>query len=200
MEVPDKISAPFHQLVHISLCADVFDIGAGVASGDAERQTIALKQIHGVNGSLICAIAPTGVRRFFKAFHTDNRHKILYFQHVLCKLFVDQSSVGKAHKDGVRMLFAELNQVFFPHQGFTAGVDIEVSAHFLTLANDIINFIIGQVQLVAVLRGPTSLAMKVAGRGGVQQDGPGHVAVVLGAVLVLLFPAGDAGVEEEVGQ
>ena len=40
--------------------------------------------------------------------------------------------------------------------------------------------------------------MEVAGAGGVEEDGPGDVAVVLGAHLLLFRPADDVGVEEEV--
>ena len=40
--------------------------------------------------------------------------------------------------------------------------------------------------------------MQVAGRGGVQQDGPGDVAMVLVPVLLLNGPAHNVGIEEEV--
>jgi hypothetical protein len=64
--------------------------------------------------------------------------------------------------------------------------------------DDAVDLVIAQIQLVAVLGGPAAGAVEVAGGGGVQQNGPGHVAVVLVADFVLLVPADDVGVEEEV--
>ena len=161
---------------------------------------MALEQVHGVDDLLIGAVAAAGVSGLLEALDADDGHEVLHAQHVLAELLVDEGGVGEAHEDGVVMLLAELNEVVLANQGLAAGVDIEIGAHFLALLDDAVDLVEGQVQLVAVLSSPAALAVQVAGRGGVEQDGPGHVAVVLVAVLVLLLPAGDAGVEEEVGQ
>jgi hypothetical protein len=52
-----------------------------------------------------------------------------------------------------------------------------------------VQLIQGEVELVAVFRGPAAGAVEIAGGGGVHQNGPGHVAAVLGAQL----GAGGAG-------
>ena len=98
------------------------------------------------------------------------------------------------------MLFAQGDQVLFAHERLAAGVDVHVDAHLLALRDDRVDLLEGQVQLVAVLRGPAAGAVQVAGRGRVEQDGPRDVAVVRLAQLLLNGPADDVGVEEEVGE
>ncbi len=68
------------------------------------------------------------------------------------------------------------------------------------LLDDAVHFFKGQVQPVSILRRPAADAMQIAGGGGVKQDGPGNIAVVLFTDLILFFPAVDAGIEEEIGE
>ena len=96
------------------------------------------------------------------------------------------------------MLLAESDQVLFAHQGFPAGIDVHVHAHVLALADDVIDFLKAQVQLVAVLGGPAACAVQVTGGGGVQQDCPGNVAVIFIPQLLLAVPAYQVGIDEEV--
>ena len=96
------------------------------------------------------------------------------------------------------MLLAQADDIGLADQGLAAGVDVHVHAQLLALADDVVNLVIGQVELVAVLGGPAAGAVQVAGAGGVQQNGPGNVAVVFGPGGLLLVPADEIGVEEEV--
>jgi len=98
------------------------------------------------------------------------------------------------------VLAADLDEVFLAYQRFAAGVDIEVHTHFLALGDDGVDFVKAQVQLVAILRRPAAGAVQVARGGGIQQDDPRDVAVVLPAVFLLDGPAQNVGVEDEVGE
>ncbi len=82
-----------------------------------------------------------------------------------------------------RVLLAEPDEVSFAHERLAAGVDEDVRAELLALVDDGVDVVIAQVELVAVLCRPAARAMQVAGGGGVEQDGPGNVALVFLAVL-----------------
>ena len=96
------------------------------------------------------------------------------------------------------MLFTEPDEVLFPHQRLTAGVDIHIDAQIFPLADNVVDLVKGQVQLVAVLCCPAAGAVEVAGGGGVQQNSPGDIAAVLLSHLFLLGPADQVGVDKEV--
>ena len=96
------------------------------------------------------------------------------------------------------MLFTQGDEIRLPYQRFAAGVDVHVHSQLLALADDGVDFVEAQVQPAAVLRRPAAGAVLVAGRGGVQQNGPGDVAAVLFAHFLLPGPADEVGVEEEV--
>ena len=130
VEVPHEVGTPVHQLVHIGLGADVRDVDAGIADGVAEGQAVALQQVHGLHGSLVGAVTTAGVHGLLVPLHADDGDKVLHPHHVGSELLVNEGAVGEAHEDGVGVDFAELDEVLLPHQGFTAGIDIEVSGPF----------------------------------------------------------------------
>ena len=63
-----------------------------------------------------------------------------------------------------------------------------MDAEFFALADDRIDILEAQIELVAVIGSPASGAVQIAGAGGVEQDGPGNVAAVFAACLLLLRP------------
>ena len=96
------------------------------------------------------------------------------------------------------MLFTEFDNICLAYQRFTAGVNVHVYAHVLALANDVVDLVKTEIQLVAIFCSPAAGTMKIAGRGGVQQYRPGNVAVVFIPQFLLFFPADEIGVDEEV--
>ena len=98
------------------------------------------------------------------------------------------------------MLLTQRDDVLLAHQGLAAGVNVQIDAKLLALGDDGVDLVKGQIELIAVLRRPAAGAVQVAGRGGVQQDGPGNIAVVFLAQLLLLGPAHQVGVDKEVGE
>ena len=77
------------------------------------------------------------------------------------------------------MFLAKLYDIRFADQRLAAGVDVDIGPQTLALLYDAVQFVEGQIQLIAVFRRPAAGAMKVAGAGGVHEDCPWHVALVL---------------------
>ena len=98
------------------------------------------------------------------------------------------------------MLFAQTDEVALANKRFAACIQEYVGAHFLGLADDIVEFLEAQafMALVFVVCRPASFAAQVAGGGGIHEDGPGHIAVVLGRDPALLCHSQGDGVHEEV--
>ncbi len=96
------------------------------------------------------------------------------------------------------MLLADLDNILFAHQRLAAGVDVEEDTDLLALLDDAVDLIEGEVQLVAVFRGPAAGAVEVAGGGRIKKNGPRSVAVILVADIILPFPSDEGSVEDEV--
>ena len=198
VEVPHEERAVIlHHLV-ILLRSDGVVVLARVAAGHAVHQPAVVHDLHGLQHALVDALAAAAVGRLLEAFEGDRGHEVLHAQHLVRELLVDQSAVREGEEHAVVMLLAETDDVLLPHQRLAAGVDVQVHAHLLTLADDVVDLVVGQVQLIAVLGRPAAHALQVAGRGRIQQDGPRDVASVLRAHLVLLLPADQVRINEEV--
>ena len=94
------------------------------------------------------------------------------------------------------MRLAEPDEVNFAHERLAARVDEDVRAELVCLVDDGVDVVIAQVELVTVLCSPATRAMQVAGARGVEEHGPGNVALVFLARLLLLVP----GNEVRLGQ
>ena len=198
VEVPHEPRAPLHHLVNELVGADGVQILAGVAAGQTEGQVLFLQDCYSLDDLLVSAVATAAVGGGFKALDADGWNEVLHPEHLVCKGFVNESGIGEGEELTVAVLFAKGNQILFTHQRFTAGVDVHIHTHFLALGDNGVNFVEGQVQLVSIFCRPAAGTVQVAGRGGVQQDCPGDIAVVFLSIFLLLGPADDVGVEEEV--
>ena len=78
-----------------------------------------------------------------------------------------------------------------------AGVDVDVGSQLDALVDDGVDFLVGEVLLVAVFRCPASGAAQIAGARRIEQDGPGNVAVVLIAHRFLLRPCEHVRINDE---
>ena len=85
------------------------------------------------------------------------------------------------------MLLAQTDQVFLAHHGLPAGVDVHIDSQLFSLPDNIVNLIVAEIQLVAVLRRPASRTVEIAGAGGIHQDQPGDIALMFHTHLVNLF-------------
>ena len=156
------------------------------------------QHLHGPHDGLVGAGAPAAVGGLLKALHADGGDKVLHPQHLLGELAVDEGAVGKGQEHAVRVGLAQADDVVLAHHGLAAGEDVHIGAQLLALADDVVHGLKAHVQLVAVFRGPAAGAVQVAGGGGVHQNGPGDVAVVLGGGLLLAAVPDERGVHDEV--
>ena len=83
------------------------------------------------------------------------------------------------------MSFAEPDNVRLAHQRLAAAEQEEIASERVGLIDDIIHFLICEIQLVAVFGCPAASAVEVAGRGGIHQNRPRNVAVVFFLILTL---------------
>mgnify|MGYP000102119809 CR=1 FL=1 len=96
------------------------------------------------------------------------------------------------------MLLGQLQDIGLAHQRLAAGQHIEVHPQLLALRNDLVHIVKAQVILVAVLTCPAADTVHVAGRGGVKQDQPRYIALVLDAVLADGLGAAEESLVAEV--
>ena len=96
------------------------------------------------------------------------------------------------------MLFAQPDDVGFAHQRLAACVDVHIHTHILALADDVVDLVEGQIQFVAIFSRPATGAVQIAGGGGIQQDRPGNVAVILFFQFLLLGPTDHVLIDEEI--
>ena len=96
------------------------------------------------------------------------------------------------------MLFADFYEIFLPDKRFSAGVNVEVNAKLFALSDDIVDLIVRQIQLVAILCRPAASAVQIAGTCRIKKDRPWDVAVIFFPVLFKHRPPGQIGIDEEI--
>ena len=178
-EEPAELGAPFDHLVEIGFASDHVAVLAGVAAGDAEGQLAVSEALHGGYDLAVGAFASAEVGAFLKTFHGNGGNKVLDPQHLVGEFVVDKRGVGEGQEHGIVVLLAQLDDVVLAHERFAAGIDVHHDAQLFALADDVVQLVVGQVELIAVLRCPAAGAVQVAGRGRIHQDGPGDIAAVL---------------------
>ena len=198
VEVPNEIAAQADQLIEERLRGNGLEIGAGVAGGNPVDQLFLVQQIDGLHDLAVHAVAAPTICGALGALQGNRGDKVLHPQHLVRKSLVDQCGVGKAEENAVGVLFTKADQVLLAYQRLTASVDVHVDAQLLTLLDNAVDLLVGQVQLVAVLSGPAAGAVEVAGTGGVQKNGPWNIAAIFLAALLLLGPSNQGGVDKEV--
>ena len=198
VEVPGELGPPRHQAVYKVLRTDGFHVGAGVTAGHAEGQLLGLEDVHSMTHLLEYPLSPAAVSGLFEAFHADGGDEVFHPEHLVGECLVNEGGVGKAQKLTIVVLVAQGDQVVPAHHRLPAGIDVDVHSQLLTLGDDAVNLVKAQVQLVAVFRRPTAGAVQVAGRGGIQQNGPGDVAAVFRPGLLLFLPSDQVAVQNEI--
>lgn len=158
---------------------------------------MAVQQIHGGLHLGVGTLASTSVGGGLIALGRDCRDEVLDADHLLAELLVDERGVGEAQERAIRMGLAEPDEVVLSHQRLTARVDVDVNTEFLALADDGVDLVVAQVELVAILRRPATRAVQVASARGIEQDGPGDVAAVLLAHLFLYAPRYEVGLDQD---
>ena len=193
VEVEAEVCTLLAQEPHERVIGDGVDVLAGVADGGAEENAVLLEQIHGVHHSGIVAFATAGVVGLRGALDGQHKGDIAQTLHLFTEGLVDEGGVGVDGKFHVVVLFCQLEHVLLAHQRLAAGQHIQVHAQLLALRNDLVHILKAEVVLVAVLACPAAHAVHIAGRGGVEQNQPGDVALVFDAVLADHLSAAEEG-------
>ena len=129
------------------------------------------------------ALATAGVVGLRGALNGQHKGDVAQTHYLFAERLVDEGGVGVDGKLHVVVLLGQFQDILLAHQRFAASQHIQVNAKFLALGDDLVHILKAEVVLVAVLAGPAAHAVHVAGGGGVEQDQPGNVALVLHAVL-----------------
>ena len=137
----------------------------------------------------IVALAAAGVVGLRGSLDGEHEGDVAVLLHPLTHLLVDQGGVGVQGKEAVPVLLRQLEDVVHANRRLTAGHHVQVDTQLLALGDDLVHVLIGEVGLVAVGAGPAAHAVHVAGHGGIEEDQPRDVAVVLLTVLADLLGA-----------
>ena len=197
VEVPAEECALIDHPVDVFLRGDGICIGLGPAAGDAKGKVVLAQELHRALDLLVRTLATAGVGGVLVALGRDGGNKVGHADHILAELLVDERGIGKAQERAVGMLLTDADEVGLAYQRLTAGVDVHVRAQRFALGDDGVDVFKREVLLVAVFGSPAARAMQVACARGVEKDGPGDVALVLIAVLLLLGPSQDIAVDDE---
>ena len=113
---------------------------------------------------------------------------------------VDERAVREGAEVAVRVLLAESDKVLLAQCRLAAREEVDVGAELHALRDDGVKLIEREGLLlgVRVIRSPAAVAVEVAGRRGVHEDGPGAVAAFLLVDLALAVATERDGVHEEV--
>lgn len=90
------------------------------------------------------------------------------------------------------------DDIFLPHQWLSTGKQIDVCTEFNSLIDDIVHLFIGQVHVVSILCRPAAGAFQVACTGGIQEDGPGDIAVIFLFISILPLIPQQTTVDDQV--
>ena len=193
MEVEAKVCTLLAQETHELIVGDSFDVVTGIADGGAKDDAVLLQQIHRVHDSGIVPLTAAGIVGLRGALDGQHEGNVAQTHHLFAEGLINEGGVGVDGKFNIVVLLRQLQDIGLAHQRLAAGQHVQVYAQLLALGNDLVHILKAEVVLVAVLTGPAAHAMHVAGRGGVEQDQPRNVALVLHAVLADGLSAAEEG-------
>lgn len=179
VEVPVEAHAVADEHIHEFIAGNSLVVGGSVADGGTKQQAVLFHDVHSVHNALEHAFAAAAVGGIIQALNGQEESHVADFLDFLAESIVDQSTIGEQVEHGALVLGSQLEQIVLAAHRLAAGAHIPVDAQLFTLGNQLVHFLIGQVQAVAVLGSPAALAMQVAGGGGVKQQDPRHVAIIL---------------------
>ena len=183
VEVEAEVCTLVAEETHELIAGNGFDVVAGVADGGAEQDAVLLEQIHRAHNGSIVALAAAGIVGLRGALNGQHKRNIAQADDFFAERLIDQGGVGIDGKLHIVVLLGQLEDIGLAHQRLTTGEHVQINAQFLALGDDLIHIVKAQVVLVAILTGPAAHAVHIAGRGGVEQDQPGNVALIFDTIL-----------------
>ena len=184
VEVPRIAAALGDDQVHELVGRDALDVGAGIAGGRAVEQAVLVHEVEGIHDLLERALAATAVvDRGLIGLERHGEDDVTETLDLLAERLVDEAGVGEDVEEAVVVRLGELEDVRLADEGLAAGEHEQVRTQGLGLGHELVHLVIGEVEAVAVLGSPAAHAMLVAGGRGIEEDDPGHVALVLDGVF-----------------
>ena len=166
VEIPHEFSAPLHHLIAVFIGAYAVKVIARIATAYAERQLLFTQNIHCLNDLGKRAAAASCIGRFFKSLYAEYGDYVFHPEQLIGKPVVDKCAVRKRHKFAIGMSAGYFKQVLLAYKRLAAGIDIEINAQLLALSHNRIDFIDGQVELIAVFsRNEYKILKNYANRG-----------------------------------
>ena len=138
-----------------------------------------MEKVHGTHDLVVGALATAGVVGVLVALEGDGEHDVAQALDLVAERLVDERRVGEDVEEAVVVLLGEAQNVLLAHQGLAAGHHVEVAAKLGALRDDLVALLVREVLPLLVVGRPAANAVLVAGAGGVEDDDPGHVALVL---------------------
>ena len=95
VEVPREDAALGNQQIEEVVACDDLIVLARIADGHAERDAVAVHQLHRVQRFLEMSISAAAVVGFLKTLDADGNKEVPHAQHLLTEFLVDERAVGK---------------------------------------------------------------------------------------------------------
>ena len=190
VEVPVEANTMADEHIHEFIAGNSLVVGGSVADAGTKQQAVHFHDVHSVNNALEHAFAAAAVGGIIQALNGQEESHVADFLDFLAESIVDQSTIGEQVEHGALVLGSQLEQILLAAGRLTAGAHVPVDAQRLALGDDAVHILKAEVQAVAVLGSPAALAMQVAGGGGVKQNDPRHVAIILFAQLTTIVVTG----------
>ena len=96
------------------------------------------------------------------------------------------------------MFFTETDQVFFADKRFTTSVNVHIYAKFFALSDNIVDFVISQIEFMTIFSSPTSSTVQITGRSRIKQNGPRNITIVFFTEFFFFRPSNQCGVYKEI--
>ena len=196
-ENPREKRPLFNEPVEIGLACNGVGVLRCVAARNAECEPMLAKKRHGLRNLLENPLPSARIRRFLKALGRNGGHEVRDANHVLAELFIDKRGVREAQECAIGMRFAKANKVALANERLSARIDVHVRSERLSLFDDAVDIVVGQIQLVSVFGRPATRAMQVARACGIEQNSPGYIALVFVAVRFLHIPSHEVRIDQE---
>ena len=96
------------------------------------------------------------------------------------------------------MLLAKTDQIFFSYKRFSSCINIHINTKLFTLADNIIDLIISEVQLVSILCCPASCTVQITGTCRIKKYRPRNITAIFFTAFILSRPACKVCIDKEV--
>ena len=179
VEVPCPERALLDDEVVVLIGSDRLDVVPCVGRGDAEGKAVLAHEVHGSHDLVEAAIATAAVVGILEALEGEREYDVAEALDVVADLLGHERAVREEAEDAVIVLLCELCDILPADHRLAACHHEEVAAKLLCLGDDLVHIVEGKVQRLRVVSSPAADAMHVAGARRIEDDDPGHIALIL---------------------